>query len=65
MDLTSFSDDREASLRIQKARVHILVDLNGLSKGGRAGVLLRRPGTRFSYRGLGGLGGLGGLVIEV
>ena len=54
--MSGFTDDREASLRIQKARVHLLVDLNGLSKGGRAGVLLRRPGTRFRYR---------GLVIEV
>ena len=36
-------DDREASLTIQRHNVHILVDLNGLSKGARQGVLLRQP----------------------
>jgi predicted O-linked N-acetylglucosamine transferase (SPINDLY family) len=36
-------DDREASLRIQREHVEILIDLNGLSKGGRQGILLRRP----------------------
>lgn len=36
-------DDRQASLGIQREQVGILVDLNGLSKGGRPGILLRRP----------------------
>jgi predicted O-linked N-acetylglucosamine transferase (SPINDLY family) len=36
-------DDAHAALRIQEERVHILIDLNGHSKGGRPGILLRRP----------------------
>jgi len=36
-------DDASAAASIQTRRVHILVDLNGHSKGGRQGVLLRRP----------------------
>jgi protein O-GlcNAc transferase len=42
LDLGEVSD-REASLSIQRAKVHILIDLNGFSKGGRQGLLLRRP----------------------
>ena len=42
VDLSETADG-DAALAIQRERVHILVDLNGLSKGGRQGLLLRRP----------------------
>jgi protein O-GlcNAc transferase len=35
--------DIDAAMQIQKFKIHVLVDLNGQSKGGRAHVLLMRP----------------------
>jgi protein O-GlcNAc transferase len=36
-------NDVDAALQIQNYKIHILIDLNGQSKGGRAHVLLLRP----------------------
>mmetsp|Transcript_14899 Transcript_14899/g.23178 ORF Transcript_14899/g.23178 Transcript_14899/m.23178 type:complete len:292 (-) Transcript_14899:4-879(-) len=36
-------NDEEAAEQIQKHRIHILIDLNGHSKGARTGVLIRKP----------------------
>ena len=37
------STDVDAAMQIQTFKIHVLVDLNGQSKGGRAHVLLMRP----------------------
>jgi protein O-GlcNAc transferase len=42
MDMQDASDV-DAAFQIQKFKIHILIDLNGQSKGGRAHVLLLRP----------------------
>ncbi|EKX55322.1 hypothetical protein GUITHDRAFT_131550 [Guillardia theta CCMP2712] len=36
-------DDSSAALALQRLKIHVLVDLNGHSKGSRSGILLRRP----------------------
>ena len=42
VDIQNKNDDESAS-QIQKQKIHILVDLNGHSKGARTGVLIRKP----------------------